>query len=101
MKEVKSIQRYKCDFCKKRGIKRVMNFHEKTCYRNPNRICFMCENTGTVSAGDDYNTPVTCPVCEGIDEEKLKRIEEYEKTGKIDYVELEKARELNNQETPF
>lgn len=78
MKEVKTQKRYKCDFCKKRGIKRKMEFHEKNCYRNPNRECSACKNTGKVSAGDDYNTPVDCPYCSAFSKEKLAEIEKYE-----------------------
>ncbi len=87
MKEVKSQQRYKCDFCKVRGIKKKMLWHEKNCYRNPNRVCSDCENTGKVSAGDDYNTPVDCPNCTAFDKNKLLEIEKYEaeKEMKIDY----------------
>ena len=46
MKEVRTQQRYKCDFCKYRSTKSVMEKHEKRCYRNPDRFCDYCENRG-------------------------------------------------------
>ena len=79
MKEVKVMPRYKCDFCKKRSTKQFMLKHEPTCYRNPKRICYLCNNSKEVSAGDDNCTPVPCPECERFDPEKLKAIEDYEK----------------------
>lgn len=77
MIEVKTQKRYKCDFCKKRGIKKNIAWHEGNCFRNPNRVCSACENTGKISAGDDYNTPIDCPYCASFDKQKLKEIEEY------------------------
>jgi len=82
MKEVKTQKRYKCDFCKKRGIVRTMKFHEQNCYRNPRRVCSTCNNTGKYEydAGDDNSTMVeaTCPYCEKFDKQKLEDIKEYE-----------------------
>ena len=82
MIEVKTQKRYKCDFCKKRGVKRIVLFHEPNCYRNPNRMCFTCNNTGKYEydAGDDNSTIVeaTCPYCEKFDKQKLEEIEKYE-----------------------
>lgn len=46
MTPVKSLQRYKCDYCKHRGIKRRMEWHEKVCYYNLNRECDTCAGTG-------------------------------------------------------
>ena len=79
MKPIRTQQRYRCDFCKKTGIKSSIARHEKSCFRNPNRICYMCEGTGKVSAGDEHDTQVPCPNCERFDRDKLKQIEEYEK----------------------
>lgn len=81
MIEVKTQKRYKCDFCKRRGIKRKMEFHEVNCYRNPNRVCSTCKNTGKYmqDMGDDNATEVEfdCPYCGAFDKEKLKQIENY------------------------
>lgn len=87
MKPVKTQPKYKCDFCKKRGIKRVMNFHEPMCYRNPNRVCSFCQNTGKVEVayGDEHDTRgiEDCSACSKFDKEKLKEIEEYEKSFEV------------------
>ena len=48
MKPVKTIQKYKCDFCKRRSTKSSMEAHEKICFRNPKRFCELCKNTGEV-----------------------------------------------------
>jgi len=84
MKEVKTQKKYKCDFCKKRGIKRKIAWHEGNCYRNPNRICSTCNNTGKYDCdvGDDNGTIVEmdCQYCASFDANKLKEIEEYEKS---------------------
>ena len=44
MKPIKTQQRYRCDFCKKTGVKSTMAIHEKRCFRNPNRYCDYCDN---------------------------------------------------------
>jgi len=81
MKEVKTQKRYKCDFCKKRGIKRKMIFHEQNCYQNPNRLCSYCENDGWKyeSAGDENDTQikVNCPYCSAFDKQKFEDIKKY------------------------
>jgi len=81
MKLVKFVQRYRCEFCKKSGIKRIIEPHEKTCYRNPNRICWECNNTGKVYQDiEGFKFPdAPCPSCKKFDVEKLKEIEEFEK----------------------
>ena len=78
MKEVKSQQRYKCDFCKKRGIKSRIAKHELTCYRNPQRVCFNCKN-GTSSGMWTDQESGECIACMKFDEQKLKEIEAREK----------------------
>jgi hypothetical protein len=49
MKELKPIikRRFKCDFCN-HIYARPGNCkaHEEECYKNPNRICNTCQNTG-------------------------------------------------------
>lgn len=76
---VKSQQKYKCDFCKKRGIKRKMEFHEGICFRNPNRVCFECKNTGkTIVDLEGFRSEVDCHYCASFDAKKLKEIQERE-----------------------
>ena len=100
MKEVKTQQRYKCDFCKKRGIKRKMEFHEGICYRNPSRICSYCENVGWKyeSAGDENDTQikVDCPYCKAFDPKKKEEIEKYELSKIPPVVEI-----INKEIIPF
>ncbi len=82
MKEVKTQKRYKCDFCQKRSVKRVIELHEKRCFRNPNRYCDYCENQGyTMETILEEYAPVKqdCPYCSTFDKKQLEEIEEREK----------------------
>ena len=84
MKEVITRQKYKCDFCKKRGIKTAMEKHERRCFRNPNRFCDNCENKGfTKEQPDPENHPwitqeFPCIYCSKRDPEIEKGIAAYE-----------------------
>jgi len=79
MKAVITRQKYKCDFCKKRGIKTAMEKHERRCFRNPNRFCDYCKNKGETDEGVDiYTHMVPCPYCSQRDLAKEKAIKEYE-----------------------
>lgn len=77
MKAVTTMQKYKCDFCKKRGIKSSMERHEKICFRNPDRFCTLCKNTGTVHVFVDYNMGYDepCIFCAKFDKQMLSEIE--------------------------
>lgn len=82
MKKVRTMQRYQCDFCKKRSVKHIMEIHEKRCFRNPNRFCDYCDNEGTTTEFDentDTNYLLDCPYCALFDKKKLKEIETREK----------------------
>ncbi len=84
MKAVRTQQKYKCDFCKRRSIKSAMERHEKVCYRNPNRFCGLCENKGFVriDINNDgslgYDEP--CHYCSKFDPKMKKAIEKYEES---------------------
>ncbi len=81
MKAVKTIQRYKCDFCKKRSVRSVIALHEKRCFRNPNRFCDSCENKGYTEVTVLEGYPVQkedCRYCSSFDEKKLAEIRERE-----------------------
>jgi len=87
MKEVKTQQRYQCDFCKKRSVKHVVALHEKRCFRNPNRFCDACQNTGKVKEDVDHGdytheVEVACPYCYKFSAQTLKEIEEREEKDK-------------------
>lgn len=43
---VKTKPRYRCDFCRTIRTKEAMVAHEQRCWRNPDRFCVFCENTG-------------------------------------------------------
>lgn len=74
MKLVKSLPKYKCDFCKRRSVKSAMERHEKICFRNPDRYCELCKNTGYT--GNDYDEPkVPCYYCKGFNKKMLEEIE--------------------------
>lgn len=81
MKKVRTLQRYKCDFCKYRSVKHIVAIHEKRCFRNPNRYCDFCENKGYI---EEYHEGIgtqkhNCPYCGSFDKKKLEAIEKYEK----------------------
>lgn len=81
MKAVKSLQRYQCDFCNKRSVKHVIALHEKRCFRNPNRFCDNCNNTGEVEIcveGMCGTTP--CEYCAKFDAQMSKEIDAYKKS---------------------
>lgn len=78
MKPVKTLQKYKCDFCKKRSVKSAMEKHEKRCFRNPNRYCDYCDNQGyTLETVLDEYPPAKqdCPYCSTFSDKQLKEIE--------------------------
>lgn len=81
MKIVKTLQKYKCDFCKKRSIKSAMERHEKVCFRNPNRFCPECKNTGEVEVVlvEHYTSVEPCRFCSQFNPQTLQEIEAYEK----------------------
>ena len=85
-KKVKTIQRYQCDFCKYRSVKHIVAIHEKRCFRNPNRFCDFCGNTGKVmvEVDESQGTEVErdCPYCASFDKKKLKEIKIREKNEK-------------------
>ena len=88
MKEVKVMKRYKCDFCKRRSTKSIMELHERRCFRNPNRFCDYCDNKGyTLESENNIEFKQDCPYCSQRDLQKEKEIEEREK----------KERESRNQ----
>lgn len=81
MREVKTMQKYQCDFCKRRSIKSAMLKHERRCFRNPDRFCDTCQNTGKME-GDWIegfgSVTIDCIYCSKRDLEKEKAIAEYE-----------------------
>ena len=80
MEKVRTMQKYKCDYCQKRSVKHVIEKHEKRCYRNPNRFCDYCDNKGytMVDVADYHTIKVDCPYCKKFDEKMLKEIENRE-----------------------
>ena len=81
MKVVRTLQKYKCDFCNYRSIKHVVATHEKRCFRNPDRYCDYCENKGYIMEHyeEHGSQKLDCPYCASFNKDKLKAIEEYEK----------------------
>ena len=42
----KLVKRYYCDHCSKGGLKKPsMRMHEQGCTRNPNRVCYLCDQS--------------------------------------------------------
>lgn len=97
MKEVKTLQKYKCDFCKMRSTKARMEIHEKRCFRNPNRFCDFCSNTGEIIEHEDNIGKLShpCPYCSSFDGEKLRQIEAREKG------ESSPTSNIEDEEIPF
>lgn len=98
MKVIKTQQRYRCDFCKRTGIRSNIERHEKICFRNPNRVCEYCDNEGYTMEEvlEEYPLVKTdCPYCASFDKNKLKEIEERERKEK------ENNKEINNKEIPI
>lgn len=90
MKAVKTQQKYQCDFCKRRSVKHVIALHEKRCYRNPDRFCDACKNTGKVEGDVVDGIGVVmgdCPYCSAFDKQKLKEIQEREEASETDSIE--------------
>lgn len=81
MKAVKTLQRYQCDFCKKRSVKHVIALHEKRCFRNPKRFCDSCGNTGEVEFHVDGigMAKAPCEYCAKFDKKKSEEIDAYKK----------------------
>lgn len=85
MKAVITRQKYKCDFCKIRSTKTSMEKHERRCFRNPNRFCDTCKNTGEVEEefdnGYEYHTTtikVPCHFCSKRDPKVEEGIKKWE-----------------------
>jgi len=88
MKAIKTQQRFRCDFCKHTGTKSSMIIHEKRCYRNPNRFCDYCDNTGkveveTLEDGSGYSKSIMgdCPYCSKFNPKMLEEIKTREAKG--------------------
>ncbi len=102
MKPVRTQQRYKCDFCKRKSAKTSMIAHEKICFRNPNRFCELCQNKGSytevhgdlIEEGDGgLSEEIECIYCSKFDKKMLKEIEKREKSEVVE--------EKKPQEVPF
>lgn len=79
MKLVKSLPKYKCDYCRKTLTKKAMELHEKRCFRNPDRYCDYCDNKGyTIECHGDLlvdgdcglSEEVPCPYCSQLNQLK-------------------------------
>lgn len=92
MKPVKTLPRFKCDFCQRRSTKKVMELHEKRCFRNPNRFCDYCKNKGFIMEDIAEGFPLQkfdCIYCSKFDPKQLKEIQEREKgTREIKYEDI-------------
>lgn len=102
MKLVKTMPRYKCDFCKKKLTKAAMIIHEKICYRNPDRLCDYCDNKGFITEHYDngMTQEINCPYCSTFDKKMLKEIEDREK-GISKGINPESINNLSPEDVPF
>lgn len=62
MKLVKQRPKYRCDFCRHTSTKEAMEVHERRCWKNPNRFCDACDNTGEMLI-DGYRGYQECWAC--------------------------------------
>lgn len=46
MRQIKTRPRFHCDFCSHTSTKAAMESHERICWKNPNRHCESCNDTG-------------------------------------------------------
>lgn len=51
MRSVQSRPRYRCDYCRYVATESAVARHEKICWKNPDRICPACSNTGFYDGG--------------------------------------------------
>jgi len=56
VKHVNTKPRYRCDFCKHVSTESAMKRHERICWKNPNRYCDNCNNTGKQDVDTDAGT---------------------------------------------
>ena len=72
MRLVKQRPKYRCDFCRHTSTKEAMEVHERRCWKNPNRYCDACENTGRVviDEGMGLTGYVDCWACTQFDPDK-------------------------------
>lgn len=79
MQAVRTQQKYKCDFCKRRSTKAVMTKHERRCFRNPNRYCDHCENKGYTDEKEGiYTYKAPCQYCSQRDPKIEEAIKNWE-----------------------
>lgn len=63
MRLIKTLPRYKCDFCSHTATKAGMERHERICWFNPNRHCRSCNDTGWYPAENERLAPERCYFC--------------------------------------
>lgn len=61
MRLVKARPRYRCDYCSHTSTKDAMERHEQICWRNPNRHCESCNDTGIYVVTEGHTEP--CYYC--------------------------------------
>ena len=64
MRLVKTRPRFKCDFCNFKATEPTVEKHERICWKNPDRYCNFCKNTGYTDEGDGvWQELVPCYYC--------------------------------------
>jgi hypothetical protein len=65
MEPVRTVPRYRCDFCRHTSTRTAMEKHERRCFKNPNRWCSTCRNTGEVPSypPDNFGAGEPCHFC--------------------------------------
>ena len=97
MKQIKSVPRYRCDFCKRVSTKSAMTLHEQRCFRNPKRFCDYCNNTKEITAEilEGNEIKQDCPYCAKRDKALEASI------AKREAEEKENEKKVDNKEIPF
>jgi hypothetical protein len=73
MRPVKSKPKFRCDFCNHTSTKVAMERHERICWKNPNRYCDLCNNTGEMDVDDGmgYRYSEPCYWCKQFDPDRV------------------------------
>lgn len=70
---MKEIIRYKCDYCKKVGVKKTIEKHEQICFYNPkNEACGSCLMFENCDMKDKYKGMINNPCQEWLNKEDFQ-----------------------------
>lgn len=88
MKAVKSVPRFRCDFCNRVSGKAAMARHEPRCFYNPRRFCENCQGAGFRQHYSGYHSGYNTEECEfcrkcDVVRENVRRDFEHGRSSKV------------------